>query len=71
MELSDFSKDVKRFLLEHWSKAELTERLKDAPYFFEHVVLPRMEYLKRQGEDVPKIRLKQTPTGQLNVILNP
>jgi hypothetical protein len=69
MELADLSKDVRRFLLQHWTKVEIESRLSDPEYFFEQVVLPRLDYLRRQNEDTPRLRLQRTPQGELRVLL--
>jgi|GEM_PF-4609362 len=69
MELKDLTKEVQRLLLDHWSKDEIDQRLEDPEYFFEHVVNPRLEYLRRQGEPVGHIRLKRTPKGDLVILL--
>lgn len=69
MELSDLSKDVQRLLLEHWTRKELDDRLKEPEYFFDQVVNPRLDYLRRTGEAAPKVRLVRTPTGELRALL--
>ena len=69
MELNDCPKDIRRFLLEHWSKSEVETHLRDPEYFIDQVVVPRLEYLKRQGEDVPRIRLQKMPTGDYRLLL--
>ncbi len=71
MQLSDFSKDVRKLLLEHWTFGEIESRLSDPAYFFEQVVLPRLAYLRRNGKDVPTLRLQQSPNNPLRVILIP
>jgi len=70
MRINDLSKDVKRLLLEHWSTAEIEDRLSDPEYFFEHVVIPRLAYLKRSGHSAPVLRVHRTPAGELRVFLN-
>lgn len=69
MELTDLSKDVRRFLLTHWTKPEIDHHLKTPEYFFEHLVAPRLEYLRRQGEETPRLRLQKLPSGELRVLL--
>lgn len=69
MELNDCPKDIRRFLLEHWTKGEIEMHMQDPEYFIDQVVLPRLEYLKRQGEDVPRIRLQKTPAGEFRLLL--
>ncbi|MCB4756114.1 MAG: hypothetical protein LHV69_03625 [Elusimicrobia bacterium] len=69
MQLSDFTKDIQHLLLQHWTKSEIESRLEDPPYFFEHVVIPRLDYLRKSGETAPHLRLQQTPKGELRVIL--
>lgn len=71
MDLTDLSKDLRRLLLAHWTERELKESLADPDYFFDQVVTPRLEYLRRQGEDVPRVRLSRTPTGERRVLLLP
>jgi hypothetical protein len=68
--LGDFSKDVRRLLLANWTEDEIRSHLSDPDYFFEHVVIPRMSYLRRQGQDVPKVRVSRTPAGVFRVVLN-
>jgi hypothetical protein len=70
MELTDLTKDVRYFLLKYWTKPELDSRLENPVYFFEQVVSPHIDFLRRSGESAPRLRLKRTPTGQLRVILN-
>jgi hypothetical protein len=55
--------------LQHWTKVEIESRLSDPEYFFEQVVLPRLDYLRRQNEDTPRLRLQRTPQGELRVLL--
>lgn len=71
MQLTDFTKDIRQILLEHWSPMEIESRLEDPFYFFEHVVIPRLDYLRRHNASVPKLRLSETPKGELRVILIP
>ena len=71
MHLSDLAKDAQRFLLEHWTRSEIEDRLQDPEYFFDQVVNPRMDYLRRLGEVVPRFRLQKTPSGELRVLLLP
>ncbi len=71
MDLSDLSKDVRRLLLDHWTKEEINARLEDPEYFFYQVVSPRLDYLRRNGEAVPRLRLQRTPAGELRVLLLP
>ncbi len=69
MELNDCPKNVRRFLLEHWTKNELDDQMRDPEYFIDQVVIPRLDYLRRQGEDVPRVRLKRSPTGEFSLLL--
>lgn len=69
MEMSDLNKDLRRLLLRHWTAKELESRLQDPEYFFDQVVTPHLEYLRRSGEDVPRVRLQKTPAGELRVLL--
>ncbi len=71
MEISDLSKDVRRLLLENWTEREIRENLQDPEYFFDQVVTPRLDYLRRQGEPAPRIRLQRTPAGEPRVLLLP
>ena len=71
MQLTDLSKDVRRLLLQHWTESEIESRLKDPDYFFEQVVMPRLDYLRRSGEDAPHIRFQRTPTGPPRILLLP
>lgn len=71
MQLSDLSKDVRRLLLAHWSEPEINARLSDPEYFFDQLVNPRLDYLRRQGEDLPRLRLQKTPLGEFRVVLLP
>ncbi|MCG3205867.1 MAG: hypothetical protein KCHDKBKB_02590 [Elusimicrobia bacterium] len=71
MRFDDFSKDVQRLLLSHWSAAEINDRLIDPEYFFDQVVIPRLDYLRRQGEEAPRLRIYHTPNGDLNVVVHP
>lgn len=69
MELNDCPKDVRRFLLEHWTREEIDTYLQTPEYFIEQLVMPRLDYLKRQGEPVPRIRLQKTPAGEFRLLL--
>jgi hypothetical protein len=69
MKLEEFSKDVRRLLLEHWTKQEIEDRLQDPDYFIDHVVQPRLTYLRKQGEDIPTLRMDRSPDGRLRVYL--
>jgi hypothetical protein len=71
MEITDLSKDIRRLLLAHWTERELREGLVEPEYFFDQVVSPRLEYLRRQGEETPRIRLSRTPAGEPRVLLLP
>ncbi len=71
MELADLSKDIRRLLLAHWTEREILANLADPAYFFEQVVNPRLDYLRRQGEDAPRIRFSYTPAGEPRVLLLP
>ena len=70
MELSDLSKDLRRLLLAHWKEAEINDRLKDPDYFFDQIVIPRLDYLRRQGDDLPRLRKQRLATGELRVWLS-
>ncbi len=70
MELTDLSKDAQRFLLEHWTLKEINDSLFDPEYFFEQVVIPRTAYLRRLGQDVPVVRIKKTPMGELRLLIH-
>ncbi len=70
MDLNDLSKDVRRLLLSHWDRKEIEDQLSLPDYFFEQVVIPHLDYLRRAGEAVPIVRLKRSPTGALKVFLN-
>jgi hypothetical protein len=69
MEITDLTKDVRRLLLEHWSQTEIEDRLKDPEYFFEQLVIPRLNYLRQSDKDTPQLRLQRRPTGGLRIIL--
>lgn len=69
MRITDLPKDVRRSLLQHWSALEIDDRLSDPEYFFDQVVNPHMNYLRRSGESAPTYRLQKTPTGELRVLL--
>jgi hypothetical protein len=71
VELSDLTKDIRRLLLAHWTERELRESLRDPEYFFDQVVSPRLEYLRRQGADTPRIRFGRSPAGEPRVLLLP
>ena len=71
MDLTDLSKDIRRLLLQHWTEREIRESLREPEYFFDQVVTPRLDYLRRQGQDAPRIRFSRTPTGQGRVRLLP
>jgi hypothetical protein len=68
MDLSDLHKDLQRFLLAHWKEEEINTLMADPDYFFDQVVLPHIEYLRRQGnDDVPRLRKQRTPAGEFRV----
>jgi hypothetical protein len=69
MKVEDLSKDVRRLLMAHWTKAEIESGLPDPDYFFDQVVQPRLNYLRRQGEDIPPLRLYRTANGDLRIFL--
>ena len=69
MELTDLSKDVRRLLLEHWTETELRYNLGEPEYFFDQVVTPRLDYLRRQGREVPRVRFNRTTSGIPRVLL--
>ena len=71
MQLTDLNKDLRRLLLAHWSESEIQERLSDPEYFFEQVVAPRLEYLRRRGEETPRIRFQRVADGEPRVFLLP
>ncbi len=72
MHITDLSKDLRRLLLSHWSEQEInTLMFDDAEYFFDQVVNPRLDYLRRSGQDAPRVRLQKTPTGEFKAILLP
>ena len=71
MDLTDLNKELRRLLLAHWTERELKESLSDPEYFFEQVVVPRLDYLRRQGEEVPRIRFSRSPAGEPRVLLLP
>ena len=71
MDLSDLSKDVRRLLLSHWTENELADCLRDPDYFFDQVVKPRLDYLRRQGEETPRIRFMRSPAGEPRISLLP
>ena len=71
MELADLSKDIRRLLLSHWTERELSESLQDPEYFFDQVVNPRLDYLRRLGEEAPRIRFTRSPAGEPRVLLLP
>ena len=71
MEITDLNKDLRRLLLRHWTERELSSSLQDPAYFFEQVVVPRLEYLRRQGEDSPRIRFALSPAGEPRITLLP
>ena len=70
MRITDLTKDVRRYLLQHWTEKEINERLEDPEYFFEHVVKTQMDHLRLMGEEVPRFRLKKSPTGEMIVLIN-
>lgn len=69
MQLNDLTKDIQRVLLAHWTVEEINDRLGNPEYFFEHVVNPRLKYLREQGQETPSLRLGRTPEGELLVLL--
>lgn len=71
MELADLPKDIRRLLLSHWTERELSSSLQEPEYFFDQVVNPRLEYLRRQGEEMPRIRFTRSPAGEPRVLLLP
>ncbi len=71
MELADLSKDLRRLLLSHWTERELRESLREPQYFFDQVVTPRLDYLRRQGEETPRVRFNFSPAGEPRVLLLP
>ncbi len=71
MQLTDLGKDIRRILLEHWTLAEIEDRLSDPEYFFEQVVIPRLAYLRRSGEDIPMLRMGRMQDGSFRIFLNP
>lgn len=72
MHLTDLPKDLRRLLLSHWSEKEVNELLfQDAEYFFDQVVNPRLDYIRRSGQEAPRVRLQKTPTGEFKALLLP
>ena len=71
MQLTDLSKDLQRFLLQYWTRQEVEFHLPDPEYFFEHVVNPHLAYLRRNGEETPRIRFQRTLAGEPRVLLLP
>lgn len=71
MEIADLSKDLRRLLLVHWTERELRESLREPQYFFDQVVTPRLDYLRRQGEEAPRVRFMLSPAGEPRVVLLP
>lgn len=71
MELADLTKDLQRLLLSHWTREELQFQLQVPEYFFDQVVSPRLDYLRRSGQDAPRVRLQRSPTGEIRVLLLP
>ena len=71
MQFSDLGKDIRRILLEHWTLTEIEDRLSDPEYFFDQVVIPRLAYLRRSGEEIPTLRLGRMQDGTFRVFLNP
>ena len=69
MKIEDLNKDVRRLLLDHWTKAEIEDRLDNPEYFFDHVVSPRLDYLRKQGEEIPQLRSHRLPDGGFRVYL--
>ena len=69
MQLTDLSKNVQRFLLEHWTRQELDDRLTDPDYFFNQVVGPHLEFLRRSGQEPPRLRIQRSPKGEMQVLL--
>ena len=70
MDITDLTRDVKALLLSHWTRDEINARLEDPRYFFEDVVIPRLDYLRQREEGIPTLRLKRSPKGELLVFLN-
>ena len=71
MQLNDLSKDIQRLLLNNWSESELSDLLTQPDYFFDQVVTPRLDYLRRNGQDMPRIRFTKSATGLPIVLLLP
>ncbi len=71
MQLNDLSKDLQRLLLEHWTENELNSRLLDPEYFFDQVVNPHLAYLRRNGQETPRIRFQRTVSGEPRALLLP
>ncbi len=71
MHITDLTKDLRRLLLDHWTEDEINSRLLDPEYFFDQVVNPRLDYLRRSGADVPRVRLQRSATGELRALLMP
>ena len=71
MQLTDLSKDLQRLLLQHWTRQEVEFHLADPEYFFDQVVNPHLAYLRRNGEDAPRVRFQRTTTGEPRALLLP
>ena len=70
MDITDLTRDVKTLLLSQWTKDEINSRLENPDYFFEQVVIPRLDYLRKRNEEIPILRLKRGPKGEFLVFLN-
>ena len=71
MEITDLTKDLQRLLLSHWTPEELRYQLQEPEYFFDQVVTPRLDYLRRNGQDAPRVRFSRTTSGEPRVLLLP
>lgn len=71
MHITDLPKDLRRLLLTHWVENEINSLLQDPEYFFDQVVNPRLDYMRRTGAEVPRVRLQRSPTGEFRAILLP
>jgi hypothetical protein len=69
MQLNDLPKDLRRLLLAHWTEIEVNDRLQDPDYFFDQIVNPHFDYLRRGGADAPHVRFTRTPTGRPQISL--
>lgn len=69
MQVTDLPKEARRILLAHWTEVEVNDRLQDPEYFFDQIVNPRFEYLRRNGTEAPRMRFQRTPNGIPQVLI--